>query len=118
MVFRNRDDDFVPLLQARFCIAAGYEIQRFRRIADEDDFFCRSGVDKFADCFASFVIQFTGFDAEDVGSAMGIAVVMFQEVYDGVDDLVRFLRRRSVIKVNDLMSIMDFSQDGEIFAYI
>ena len=49
---------------------------------------------------------------------MGIAVVMFQEVYDGVDDLVRFLRRRSVIKVNNLMSIMDFSQDGEIFAYI
>ena len=118
MMFRNGNDDLIALLQARFCIAAGYEVQRFCRIADEDDFFRRSGIDEFTDCFAGFVVQFTGFDAEDVGAAMGITVVMFQEVYDGMDDLVRFLRRRSIIKVNDLMSIMDFSQDGEIFAYI
>ena len=44
---------------------------------------------------------------------MGIAVVVFQEVYDGVDDLVRFLRRRSVIKVNDLMSIMGLVKMGK-----
>ena len=71
-----------------------------------------------ADGLTSFVVQFAGFDAEDVSAAVRIAIVMFEEIYDGVDDLTRFLRRSGVIKVNDGMSVMDFSQDWEIFAYI
>ena len=118
MVFRNGDDDLVALFQFRFGIAAGNEVQGFRRIADEDDFFRRRSVDEAADGLTSFVVQFAGFDAEDVSAAVRIAIVMFEEIYDGVDDLTRFLRRSGVIKVNDGMSVMDFSQDWEIFAYI
>ena len=118
MMFRNRNDDFIAFFQFRFSIAAGNEVQGFRRVADEDDFFTRCGIDEAAYGFAGFIIDFAGFDAQDMGTAMGIAIVMFQKVYDGMNDLVRLLRRRRIVKINDLMTIMNFSQDGEIFAYI
>ena len=117
-MFRNGNDNLVAFMEMCFPIAAGNEVQGFRRIANEDDFLRRFGIDKAAYCFAGFIVQFACFNAQDMGATMGIAIVVFQEIYDSVNNLVRLLRCRCVVKINDLMSVMDFSQDGEISAYI
>jgi hypothetical protein len=58
MMFRNRDEDMVALLQVCLAIGAGYEIQGFCRVSGINDFFFASCMDEVTDDLFGSVVSF------------------------------------------------------------
>lgn len=118
MVFGNGDHHFVALFQMVFPITPGNQVQAFGGVPHKDHFFEMLGVDELPHRFPGLVIQFPGFDGQHMGSPVGVPVVVFQQVHQSMDHLIGFLGGGRIVQVHQRMSVVDFSQDGEISAYI
>ena len=105
MVFCNGNKDVVPLLQVGFSVGTGYQVQGFRRISGINNFLCTFGVNKFPHHFLGRIIGFGSGNGKDMGTPVGVAVIMGHIVQYRIDHRQRALGGSGIIKINDLMAI-------------
>ena len=105
VVLRDGDDDLVASLDIAEAIAVGDEVQRLRRILREDDLLRTSRIDELRRAHARVLVDLRCLDRERIGAAVRIGIAAAVVTADGLDDLLRFLRRRAVVEISDLFPI-------------
>ena len=115
VVLRDGDDDLIASLDIAEAIAVGDEVQRLRRVLREDDLLRTGRIDELRRAHARILIDLRRLDRERIGAAVRIGVAAAVVAADGLDDLLRLLRRRAVIEISDLFPVHLHLEKREIF---
>ena len=116
MVFRNGDKDVVSLVKMGFAVGAGHQVQGFGGISGIDDFTGAFCIDEFPYHFLRRVVGFGCGNGKDVGSSMGVAVIMGHVVHDCIHHRERSLGGGGVIEINNPVTVDFGLQNREIFS--
>ena len=97
-MFEARDQDFIAWLDAWARKRGGHKVDGLRGAAHEDDFLRRPGVDEATHAFTSSLEGIRGSLAQRMDTAMDIRMVAFVVVRHRVDDDLRMLAGRCVVR--------------------
>ena len=112
----NGDDDAVAFFEMRFTIGTGNQIQAFRGIACINYFTCALGINEFTHYFFRAIVGFRSRNSEYVRPSVRIAVMSAVIFIDRFQHRQRFLRSRTIIKIDKRPAGTDSLQYGEIIA--
>ena len=114
VMLRDRDDDLIALADIRTPIAVRDEVQCLRRILREDDLLGTRRADELLRPYTRRLIDIRRLYRKLVCTPMRIRVAVGAVVGDRLDDSLRFLRRGTVIKIDDGTTVHLRLQDREI----
>ena len=112
------DDDLVTRLDIRETVAVGDEVQRLRRVLREDDLLRQARVDEGARRGARVLVDVRRLDGERVRAPMRVRVAAAVIAADRLNDLVRLLRRRAVVEVDERLIVHLVREQGKILANV
>src|SRR5439155_23284962 len=114
VVLRLRDDDLVAGLEISLAPGAGREIDRLRRIPDEDHRARVRRADKARDLDPNLFVLRRRLFGEDVDAAMDVRVGILIIPRYGLDDRAWFLRGRGIIQVDQWLTVDLAREDRKI----
>ena len=116
VMFEPSDDDLIVLLNISPTPALRYKIDGFGCSADKDDFAGGSSIEEAARLLACRLVSVRSARGQLMRGAMHIRVFVLVEITDSVNNRLRLLRRRSVVKPDERTAVDDFAQDGKVAA--
>ena len=107
VVLHDGDDDLVARLQHRGCKALGDQVERFARVAGEDDFVGLGSADEVGDLLADLGDGVGGLDRQRVQATQGVGVHALVEIALGVEHASGALCGGSAIEEGDLGMLLE-----------
>ena len=105
VMLRDRDDNLIAGFDIVQAVAVGDEVQRLRRILGEDNLLGAGRIDELRRARTRILIDLRCLDRERVGATVRISVTAAVVAADGLDDLLRLLRRRAVVEISNLFPV-------------
>ena len=93
-----------------------HQVDAFRRAAHIDDFARLGGVQEPLQLDARILVSLRGALAEQVNAPVDVGVILRVIVQQGVDDRLRLLAGRRVIKINQRLAMHLLLEDGKVLA--
>ena len=118
MVLGDGQDDLIACLDVRQAVAVSDEVQRLRRVLREDDLLRQARVDEGARRGARVLVDVRRLDGERVRAPMRVRVAAAIVAADRLNDLVRLLRRRTVVEVDERLVVHLVREQGKILANV
>ena len=107
VVLHDGDDDLVTRFEHCGRKALGDQVERFARVAGEDDLVGVGGADEVGDLLAHLRDSLGGLDGQRVQAAQGVGVHALVEVALGVEHAGRALRGGGAIEEGDLGVLLE-----------
>ncbi|MPM38436.1 hypothetical protein SDC9_85065 [bioreactor metagenome] len=114
MMLSYGDDDAVAFFQMGFAVGTGNQIQAFRSITSINYFTCTLGINELANYFFRAIVGFRSCNSEYVRASVRITVLTAVIFIDSFQHRQRFLRGRTIVKIDKWPSGTDSLQYGKI----
>ena len=118
VMLHNGENHLIPLLHKLFTEAGHKQIDTFRRTAGKDDFIRTAGIDKLPHRLTRRLVQLRSLLRKEMHTTMHIGVDRIVLVRNGVHHLTGLLRSRTVIKVNQRLTIYLTGKYRKISSYL
>lgn len=118
VMFHDGENHLIPLLHKLLTEAGHKQIDTFRRAAGKDDFIRTAGMDELPYRLARCFVQLRSLLRKEMHTAMHIGIDRIVLIRNGIHHLTGFLRSRTVIKVNQRLTIYLTGKYRKISSYL
>ena len=114
VVIQLADDDVVAWCQKLSAVGLRHEVDALGGATHEDNLLAGGCVDEPLHLFAGFLIGIRRTGGKGMRPAVDVAVISTVVLLDLVDDLVRLLRRGTVVEPDEVVAIHLLIEYGEV----
>ena len=118
MMFHHGKNHFIPLFHKFVAKAGNKQVDAFRRSAGEDNFVRATGVNKLTHRFTGGLMQFRSLLRKIMHAAMHIGINGIIFIHQRINYQTGFLRRRTVIEINQRFTVNRTAQYRKILTYL
>ena len=102
VVLHDGDQHLIPCLHMAQAVAVGHQIDAFRGVPGEDDFFLPLGVQEAADSLPSLLISFRSGNAQGIQSPKRVGVCFFVKILFCVKHALGTLGSGSIVQIGNV----------------